>query len=90
MATHCMGNCHRDYLASVAIIITQLTFDRNENYLRYLIRMQQFPCRDRATPDNLLYAEQALYPLSLRDWWKIERTYPLFTRIVYARHPSDY
>ena len=54
MATHCMRNCHRDYLASVAIIITQLTFDRNENYLRYLIRMQQFPCRDRATPDNLL------------------------------------
>ena len=53
MGTHCMRNCHRDYLASVAIIITQLTFDRNENYLRYLIRMQQFPCRDRATPDNL-------------------------------------
>ena len=39
-----------------------LNFDQNRNYLRYLIRMQQFPCRDRVTirdwqvPGGLLYA----------------------------------
>ena len=26
-----------------------LNFDQNQNYLRYLIRMQQFLCRDRGT-----------------------------------------
>ena len=72
-----------------------LNFDQNRNYLRYLIRMQQFPCRDRVTirdwqvPGGLLYARQALYPVSLRDSWNIERTYPLLTGIVYETHPSD-
>lgn len=44
---------------------------------------------DYQVPGGLLYARQALYPLSLRDWWNIEREYPLFTRIVYDTHPSD-
>ena len=50
-----------------------LNFDQNQNCSRCSIRMQQFPCRDRKTirdyqlPGGLLYAEQALYPLSLRD-----------------------
>ena len=72
-----------------------LNFDQNQNYLRNLIRMQQSSCRDRGTikypvafytPDEHLHSD----PLSLRDSSNIERTYPLFTRIVYDTYPSDY
>ena len=45
---------------------------------------------DYQVPGGLLYAKQALYPLSLRDSSNIERTHPLLTGIVYDTHPSDW
>ena len=64
MAKHYRGNCHRDlYSASLTMkprdlemallknstALALLNFDQNQSYLRNLIRMQQFSCRDRGT-----------------------------------------